>query len=354
MNLTDPEFEKYWSIITKRSADWDGKLFFGVTSTGIYCRPACPSKRPGKEKVVFFFTAYEARAAGFRPCRRCHPDEIEDKKVVVNGYIEILEQADESISTVADWAERIGISSQKLREIIKEETGLSPRNIIFDRKVRKFRESIQQGESVTSAQLSAGFGSSSRLYEKARDHLGMTPAQYRKGGVGEKIIYSIEKTVLGFLLIAATGSGVCSIKFGESEDILTSNLAGEFSRAEINRNNEELSPYFRQIDAYLTGSQKSVSFPLDIHATTFRMKVWNELKKIPYGQTRSYSQVAQSIGQPRAVRAVASACAANPVAIVTPCHRVVHNDGSISGYRWGVERKKTLIEMEKKNSENHD
>ncbi|NLF50524.1 MAG: methylated-DNA--[protein]-cysteine S-methyltransferase [Leptolinea sp.] len=346
VEISDNLFEEYWDIINNRQSEWDGKLFYGVKTTGIYCRPSCPSRRPRKSVIVFFDTCDEASAAGFRPCQRCRPDATKDISELAHLFLEILEK--EAISTVMEWAIRCQVSTSRLRMIMNQTLGLTPREIIISRKMMNFKEHIQQGEEITSAQYSAGFGSSSRLYEKANRHLGMTPAKYRKGGIGVSIRYIIDKTDIGFVLIAATDRGVCFLQFGESENNLKKDLMDEYPKAELIRQTEELTLYVDQLNKYLAGDVKELMIPLCIQATVFRMKVWEALRRIPYGQTRSYSEVATAIGQPKAVRAVASACAANPVAIATPCHRVVHADGSISGYRWGIKRKEILLELEKK------
>jgi AraC family transcriptional regulator of adaptative response/methylated-DNA-[protein]-cysteine methyltransferase len=218
----------------------------------------------------------------------------------------------------------------------------------MEKKMELFKTNIQSGDNVTRSLYNAGFGSSSRLYEKASQRLGMTPGKYKNGGKGESIIYSILDTILGKMLIAATHHGVCSIRFGSDENELLANLKDEFPHADCQPNSEKLSQWIDILNRYFNGYTEPLDIPLDVQPTAFRAKVWEELRRIPFGETRSYTQVAQAIGQPSAVRAVASACAANPVAIVTPCHRVVHNDGSVSGYRWGVERKKALLESEHK------
>jgi AraC family transcriptional regulator of adaptative response/methylated-DNA-[protein]-cysteine methyltransferase len=232
--------------------------------------------------------------------------------------------------------------------MIAKFAGISPRRLLMEKKINVFKKEIHNGEGITSSQYAAGYGSSSRLYEKAGSHLGMTPGKYKKGGVGERIFYSLVDTPIGRMLMAATDRGVCSIRFGENDADLISELRLEFPNAEIRQHTSELRPWIEQLDQYFLGTTQLLDIPLELHATTFQLLVWQELRKIPYGETKSYSQLAQAVGKPAAARAVASACAANPVAVINPCHRVIHNDGTISGYRWGLDRKRRLLELEQK------
>jgi AraC family transcriptional regulator of adaptative response/methylated-DNA-[protein]-cysteine methyltransferase len=342
---------QYWEAFLNRDKAFDGRFFVGVKSTGIYCKPSCPAKKPGFLSCKFFETKTDAVMAGFRPCKRCHPDiELEDNAVFFQRATILLDQHVDTIISVQDWANKAEVTLPRLRSAVKEVTGLSPREYLVNRKVEAFRRSIQSGENVTSALYSAGFGSSSRLYERACRKLGMTPGKYKNGGNGERILFSILNTPYGNLLVAATKIGVCSIKFGDSEKSLLELLQREFPQADISADSGELSPWINVIQQYFKGYSGPLSIPLDLQASAFRQRVWEELRRIPFGETRSYSQVAEAIGQPSAVRAVASACAANPIALVTPCHRVIHSDGSISGYRWGTERKQGLLESERKNA----
>ncbi len=346
--LSESQFEEYWAAIQSRSRDWVGKLYYGVKTTGIFCRPDCPSKRPGKNAVVFFHTAQDAREAGFRACKRCRPDQSADEIQLAEHLVNLVDASTSEITTVAEWAALADIAPQKLRKIITSSTGLLPRDFLLNRKMQNFKQSVQKGENLITSQNIAGFGSSSRLYEKAHAHLGMTPGKYRRGGMGEKILYSIMDTPLGMLILAATDHGICSIKFGDSEKELANELKTEFPLAEIEKHHGELTVWLVELEKYFSRESREINVPLDAKATAFQLKVWSELRKIPFGETRSYSQIAEAIGQPSAARAVASACARNPVAVVTPCHRVVHSDGSVSGYRWGLERKKALLLHESK------
>ncbi len=350
MQFTNEEIDIFWNAVQTRNRGWDGRVFYGVKTTGIFCRPSCPAKRPDRSSVEFFLSAKDAEKAGFRACKRCHPDhfEVGDNQVEYLRMISLLENYAYEITTVQKWVEFSLLTPSRLRKIIKEFTGISPREYLIKKKMDDFKLGIHTGEDVTSSQFSAGFGSSSRLYEKADSHLGMTPGMYKKGGAGVKIVFVILETPLGKLLVAATKRGVCSIQFGESENKLIDTLKREYPHAEINPHTGELTAWVAKLDQYFSGISTEFNIPMDLHATAFQLQVWHELRKIPFGETKSYSQVAEAIGKPKAARAVAAACAANPVAVLTPCHRVIHNDGSISGYRWGLGRKMALLNLEKR------
>lgn len=336
-----------WDVVISRNREWDGRVVFGVKTTGIYCMPSCPSKRPARSSVLFFATNNEAQAAGFRPCKRCQPDKASERKKEFARIMVILDEPGSEITSPAQWAEEADITLDTLRRMTLKNLGILPRDILNHKKITGFRSAISTGEGLTASQNSAGYGSSSRLYEKASDYLGMTPGQYRRNGKDVKINYAVFETRLGLMLIAGTERGVCSIQFGETREELTSRLRQEFSAADIEENGETMSTWINILKEYLDGNGKELQIPLDINSTAFRAKVWGAIRAIPYGETRSYAKLAEDIGQPSAARAVASACAANPVALVTPCHRVIHGDGTVSGYRWGKERKNKLLKMEK-------
>jgi AraC family transcriptional regulator of adaptative response/methylated-DNA-[protein]-cysteine methyltransferase len=337
---------KLWEAVIARNREWDGQLVFGVKTTGIYCMPSCPSKRPARSSVLFFATNSEAQSAGFLPCKRCQPDKFSERANEFNRIMQILDNTGNEITSPAQWAHKAGISVDTLRRMTLKNLGILPRNILNQKKITGFRSAIQNGEGLTASQYSAGYGSSSRLYEKAGNYLGMTPGQYRRNGKDVKIIYAIFETRLGWMLIAGTERGVCSIQFGASHEELIIRLRQEFSAADLEEKPATMAPWIDVIKTYLDGKSKELRIPLDINSTAFRAKVWEAIREIPYGETRSYARLAEEIGQPSAARAVASACAANPVALATPCHRVIHGDGTISGYRWGMERKKELLSME--------
>jgi len=354
--ISDMKKAQFWDAVQNRDKSFDGRLYYGVNTTGIYCNPSCPSKKPGVKSIEYFESRKDAVKAGFRPCKRCSPNvdkSVEDNAGLFKRAATLLVEQMESINTVKSWAYTMDISLAQLRRVVKEFSGLSPREYLLIKKIEDFKHGVQAGENVTSALYSAGFGSSSRLYEKANRNLGMTPGKYKNGGYGERIVFAVMNTSYGDLLVAATRNGVCSVMFGNDDDELTEMLRKEFPRAEIVPDTGELSPWLAILEQYFDGFSGLLNIPLDLQASAFRQRVWAELRRIPFGETRSYTQVAEAIGQPTAVRAVASACAANPVALVTPCHRVIHSDGSISGYRWGYERKRALLESERKDAGNN-
>ncbi len=341
----------YWDAVQKRDARFNGIFVYAVRSTGIYCRPTCPSRRPQREQVVFFNSFDEAEAAGFRPCRRCQPRAAG----APDGQAEIVRQAcqllDDNLAeplTLEGLGDRLHISPSYLHRIFKAVTGLTPHQYTLGKHVEKFKAGLKDGKDVTTALYDAGFSSSSRLYEGASGRLGMTPTVYRRGGQGMHVHYTIVDTHLGRMLVAATAQGICAISFGDEDDELEVFLRSEYPAAQVERDQEGLEAWVQALLAHLDGEQPDLALPLDLQATSFQLRVWAELRKIPYGETRSYAEVAGSIGQPAAVRAVAQACARNPAVLVTPCHRVVRSDGSLGGYRWGIQRKQALLAREKK------
>ncbi len=349
MTLWTTDSEKLWRAVTSKDNRFDGSFVFAVSSTGIYCRPSCPSRRPRRERVSFFRLPEAAEQAGFRACRRCHPR----RAVAVDPQVEVVRRAcrfiddnEEDNIDLTTLGERVGLSAFYLQRTFKNVMGITPRQYSETRRTSRFKAGIRRGESVTNAMYDAGYGSSSRLYERATAELGMTPATYSRGGRGAVIKYTIAQSSLGRLLVAATEKGICAVRLGDSDATLETDLRDEFSAAHIDRNDRPLSEWVREILDRLAGKQPHVDLPLDIQSTAFQRRVWEELQAIPYGSTRSYAQVAAAIGRPTAVRAVARACATNPVALVIPCHRVIREDKSLGGYRWGLKRKKKLLEKE--------
>jgi AraC family transcriptional regulator, regulatory protein of adaptative response / methylated-DNA-[protein]-cysteine methyltransferase len=349
-NREEGEFWRanYWDAVAARDRSMDGVFFYAVMSTGIYCRPSCPSKRPRRENVVFFRAREAAERAGFRACRRCKPDSIEQRDA--NGHL--IEKVCRYIDTHPDepvtleaLGRALGISPFYLQRTFKAATGITPRAYADSRRLNSLKAGLREGHSVTRSLYDAGYGSSSRLYERASAQLGMTPARYRKQGSGVTIHYTIAPTPVGKMLLAATEHGVCSIRFGDEAQALEGDLRSEYPKAEILRSERKLEEQVRLLRAIMEG-KSTVSLPLDIQATAFQRRVWQALQAIPRGETKSYSKIAAGIGHPKAARAVARACATNPVAIAIPCHRVVREDGAIGGYRWGVKRKKKLLELE--------
>ena len=338
-----------WKALAARDRAADGTFVYGVTSTGVYCRPSCPSRRPRADRVRFFDTTHEARQAGFRACKRCRPDTVGlvqpgvDAVRRVSAYL--ATHADESV-TLAHLARVASMSPHHLQRRFKALVGLSPREYQAAVRADRLRASLRSGRDVTSAIYEAGYGSPSRVYESAPTGKGMTPSAYRRHGAGMRIGYSIVPSPIGRVLVAATEHGVCAVKIGDREAPLVRELRQEYSAAEISANEAPKAEWLKAIADHLHGNRSSLDLPIDVTATAFQWKVWRALQQIPPGGTRAYADVARRIGKPRAIRAVANACANNPVALVVPCHRVVPSSGGVGGYRWGAQRKKKLLATE--------
>ena len=361
MQATRPN-EKRWQAVQMRDRSADGAFVYAVRSTGIYCRPSCASRKPRREQVEFFSLPDAAEQRGFRACLRCRPRlaRLSDpRSAVVAGVCrEIEAQIDADGGKAADGDGReirmtlgtlssaAGMSAHQLERAFRSVMGISPRQYADARRMRRLKSRLRKGDDVTTALYDAGFGSSSRLYERAPAQLGMTPATYRQGGTGMKIHYTIVSSPLGRLLVGATDRGISALYLGKDDGSLESSLRKEYPRAEIQRDRNGLEGWVRKILEHLRGREPNLDLPTDVQATAFQRCVWEELRKIPYGATRTYSQVARAIGKPTAIRAVARACATNPVSVVVPCHRVVREDGNLAGYRWGLERKLALLQHE--------
>lgn len=340
-----------WRAVAARDAGFDGTFVYGVTSTGVYCKPSCASRRARRERVRFFASCDEAEGEGFRACRRCRPRaevEVDPRVSLVMRVCQLVETWDEGAPSLEELGRALGVSPHHLQRTFKAATGITPRQYAAAHRLRQFKAKMKEGEAVSGAMYGAGYGSSSRLYEKAAEQLGMTPAVYGRGGAGLSIGYATAECRLGRVLVAATERGVCAVTFGEDEEGLAAALAAEYPAAAIARDEEGAAGWLSSVLRHVEGAEPRLELPLDLRATAFRLRVWEELRRIPYGATRSYKQVAEAIGQPTASRAVASACASNPVALVTPCHRVVRGDGDPGGYRWGMERKRALLEQEQR------
>jgi AraC family transcriptional regulator, regulatory protein of adaptative response / methylated-DNA-[protein]-cysteine methyltransferase len=293
--ILEKELDLVWEAFQKRDKSFDGKYFIGVKTTGIYCRPSCAARTPKYKNCIFFETRSEAIQAGFRACKRCRPDEdlpMEDESSLFQRATKQLDSQLDNIDSVQAWAKSINVQLSKLRQVVKSVAGISLREYLVNQKINSFKQSIQSGENVTSAIYSAGFGSSSRLYEKANKRLGMTPGKYKNGGVGEKIIFAVMDSPYGNLLLAATRKGLCSIKFGTTDVDLVDGLRNEFPRAEIQNDSGELAPWVLKLQQYFSGIYDLLTIPLDLRATAFQLRVWEELRCIPFGETRSYAQVA--------------------------------------------------------------
>ena len=339
-----------WHAVLARDARADGAFVYGVRSTGIYCRASCPSRRPRRDRVTFFGSAADAEHSGFRACKRCRPDAIP----AADAWAEKIRRAcvylanAEGHPSLAALAARIGGSSYHVQRNFKRLVGLTPRQYAEACRLGKVKRRLRGGDGVTAAMLEAGYGSSSRFYERAVPKLGMLPAVYRRGGVGMSIRYTIVDSALGRLLVAATDRGVCAVAMGASDRELARNLTREYPAATIVPGAASFTAWTREILARLAGRRPRVDLPVHVQATAFQWQVWQALAAIPYGETRTYGEIASAIGRPQAVRAVARACATNPVAVAIPCHRVIARSGAVSGYRWGVERKRALLAREKR------
>ncbi len=342
--------DQCWNAVLARDAAHDGQFVFAVSSTGVYCRPSCAARRPRRENVAFYSRPEQAEKAGFRACLRCRPRSVSGNPQSewakeVCRYIE--QHLDEPVTL-----ERLGKvfrqSPFHLHRRFKAALGITPRAYGDSCRLRLLKRNLQAGDNVTRAMYDAGYGSSSRLYEKTASQLGMTPDKYRRGAIAATVRYAIADSPLGRMLVAATDKGVCAIQFARSDGELIEGLKREFPFAVRKPDQGGLQAWVETLLSTMTGHESNAALPLDIRATAFQRRVWTYLQSIPFGATRSYSQVAKAIGQPSASRAVARACATNPVAVAIPCHRVVRKDGDASGYRWGVERKKALLEMEQR------
>jgi len=339
--------ETYWDAVLAKDNQVDGEFFYAVRSTGIYCKPSCPSRRPKRENVVFFPRIQAAEEAGFRPCRRCRPDEAQTgTTTLIQNVCRYIETHSEEALTLALLGEQMHVSPFHLQRLFKRVMGVTPRQYIQTQRIAQLKIHIKESEAVTEALYDVGYGSSSRLYEQAPVHLGMTPTSYRNGGKDMTIRYTLVVCPLGRLLVATTERGICAVELGDTDATLETALHEEYPAAHIQHDSTILDQEVQLILRHLNGEQEHLNLPLDIQATAFQCRVWQELRTIPYGETRSYSEVALALGDANKARAVAQACAANPVALIVPCHRVVREDSSVGGYRWGIERKRHLLVQE--------
>ncbi len=338
-----------WDAVLARDPLFEGRVFYAVSTTGVYCRPTCPSRRPRRENVAFFASPDEAEAAGFRECRRCRPRGAKPSpaaRAVLRAREYLDAHPDEAV-TLARLGRVAAMSPHHLQRVFKRVLGVSPKEYAAARRAERLREHLRGGESVSRAGFEAGYGSGSRLYEQADARLGMTPAAYRGGGRGTRVRFATAATALGRLLVAATERGVCAVTLGDSDAELEAALRRELPRADVAADEGELDAWVAAVVASLEGSAPAPDLPLDVRATAFQQRVWKALREIPRGSTASYGEIAARIGVPGAARAVGRACASNRVALVVPCHRAVRGDGEPGGYRWGVERKRELLERER-------
>ncbi len=338
-----------WNAVVSRDAKRDGEFVFAVSSTGVYCRPSCAARRPRRENVEFFSRPEQAEQAGYRACLRCRPKAVRGNTEAdgVKAMCRFIEQHLDEPLTLERLAKEFHQSPFHLQRRFKAVLGITPRAYADSCRLKILKRNLQAGDSVTRAMYDAGYGSSSRLYERTASQLGMTPDKYRRGAIAATIRYMCADSPLGRMLVAATERGVCSIQFARTDGELLEGLKREFPFAARKEDKGGLRVWVDALLRHMRGKGLDSSLPLDIRATAFQRQVWAYLQSIPFGDTKSYSQVAKGIGRPTAVRAVARACATNPVAFAIPCHRVVREDGSMGGYRWGMERKKALLAMER-------
>jgi AraC family transcriptional regulator, regulatory protein of adaptative response / methylated-DNA-[protein]-cysteine methyltransferase len=341
--------DRRWQAVVDRDSSLDGAFVFGVSSTGIFCRPSCPAKRPRRENVRFFEHALAAEHAGYRACLRCRPKAVDGnpQDAFVRGVCRYIEQHIEDRLTLGLLAKQFRRSPFHLQRTFKSALGVSPKAYVDACRLRQVKQNLQAGQNVTTSLYAAGYGSSSRLYERTATQLGMTPEKYRRGALATIVRYTIAPSPLGRMLIAATDKGVCAIQFADSDEELQQGLMREFPFATRRHDDEAMAEWRESLSRLIQGQDLNHALPLDIRATAFQRRVWEALQRIPRGETRSYSAVAKNIGMPKATRAVARACATNPIAVAIPCHRVVRADGEPGGYRWGIERKEQLLAMEK-------
>jgi AraC family transcriptional regulator of adaptative response/methylated-DNA-[protein]-cysteine methyltransferase len=350
-NTTD---DRNWQAVADRRRDADGRFVYAVATTGIYCRPSCASRRPLRRNVKFFAAPDAAERAGYRPCLRCkprddHPDDAAAARLSeVRAAIDRALEEGDAVPSLRALGEAVGLSPFHLQRSFKRRFGMSPREYGAAKKLGRVKSELATGSDVTGALYAAGYGAPSRLYERAKTQLGMTPATYKNGGAGAAIGFATAKTQLGTLLIAATDKGVCAVSLGPDAASLEAALKREYPAATIAPDRKRLESWLKALLRHIDGKEPGLDLPLDLVATAFQWRVWRALRAIPYGTTTSYAAIARAIGAPAAVRAVASACANNQAALVIPCHRVVRGDGQLAGYRWGIERKAKLLAREKK------
>lgn len=344
--VSDPR----WAAVTARDRQQDGKFFYSVSTTGVYCRPSCASRPAKPENVAFHLTAADAERAGFRPCKRCKPDQAAlavQHAAKVAELCRYIEEAEE-LPTLDDLAARAGLSAYYLHRLFKKITGLTPKAYAAAHRANRMRDALGRSGTVTEAIYGAGYGSNGRFYEESDQVLGMTPSTYRAGGADTEIRFAVGECSLGSILVAQSGRGVCAILIGDDPDRLARDLQDQFPRATLIGGDAGFEALVAKVVGFVEAPRRGLDLPLDVRGTAFQQRVWQALREIPAGETASYTEIATRIGMPKSVRAVAQACAANALAVAIPCHRVVRTHGGLSGYRWGVERKRTLLEREAK------
>jgi len=340
--------EARWQAVRERDVDASGVFVYAVATTGIYCRPGCASRRPKRENVRFFDDWRAAEAAGFRPCKRCQPRDENPTSPYLQAIIDACRRVAESERepTLAELAAGAGLSASQFARVFKAQMGVTPKQYAMSHRAERLREALTETERVTDAVYEAGYESGSRAYDPAAQGLGMTPGAWKAGGEGVAIRYALAPCELGWALVAASERGVCLIALGDEPEALETELRERLGRAERVTPDDELDAVLSAALRVIDGQAPAADLPLDIRGTAFQRRVWQALQRIPSGATASYGQVAARIGKPKAARAVARACATNPVAVAVPCHRVVRGDGGLGGYRWGIERKRRLLDRE--------
>ncbi|MFT3791803.1 MAG: bifunctional DNA-binding transcriptional regulator/O6-methylguanine-DNA methyltransferase Ada [Rudaea sp.] len=342
---TDPR----WSAVVAKDAKADGTFWYSVKTTGVYCRPSCGARLPRPENIAFHATCAEAEKAGFRPCKRCKPDQpslARQHAATITAACRRIEAADETpgLETLAAQA---GMSPYHFHRVFKAITGVTPKAYAAAHRAHRVRDGLSRGARITDAIFDAGYNSNARFYEQSNALLGMTPGEWRRGGADAEIRFAIGECSLGSILVACSGKGICAILLGDDPDRLARDLQDRFPNARLIGDDEAFADLVARVVGFVEAPQRGLDLPLDVRGTAFQQRVWEALRKIPAGATVSYSEIAERIGAPKAVRAVAQACASNEIAVAIPCHRVVRNDGALSGYRWGVERKRALLERER-------
>jgi len=339
-----------WHALVEHDPQAYGEFVYGVLTTGVYCRPACASRLPNRENVRFFETGIEAGKAGFRPCKRCKPESTEWRQPQTRAVLKacrVIAEADEPLS-LKELAHAVDMSPFHFQRLFKKIVGVTPKQYAMEKRASRVRERLTKGATVTEAMYDAGFGSSSRFYEKVTPTLGMKPSVYKNGAQDVPIRFAIVPCFLGLALVAATGQGICAIDFGDTAKVLKDNLRHRFPKAVFQEPDPRFAAMIAKVLAFLENPLRSrLDLPLDIQGTAFQRRVWLALQEIPAGDTVSYADIASRVGKPKAARAIARACAANPLAVAIPCHRVVRSNGQPGGYRWGLERKRVLLEREK-------
>jgi len=342
--------EDKWLAALNRNNDFDGEFVFAVRSTGVYCRPSCPAKRPNRKQVIFFSDFEEAERFGFRSCRRCHPRNATNSQTkLIDGICSFIDANLEKKLTLSALSAHAGISPFHLQRTFKRAVGISPRQYIEARRLEKMKRSLRNGKTVTRALYDAGFNSRSRIYGKIQNKFGVSPGIYRRGGAGMRIEYAITSCPTGRLLFGVTERGICAVCLGESDDAVEAAITRDYPSADISRNDSDLAPWIECFMKYFKGQDFPRDLPIDVQATSFEWRVWKQIQAVPRGSTTTYGNIARAIGMPDSFRAVAKACATNPVSLIIPCHRVIGQDGSMRGYRWGKNRKKELLSLERTN-----